>query len=412
MVFLDNSGHEIYAGPNLDLRAVFEGAVIDEEMGDRVYRTTGHLPSFLFTPAKLRWFQRHRSEAYDRIACVLPLADWLVWRLTGTAASEPTLACEAGLLDIQKREWCSALLNEMGLVSNSIPLLESGTVAGTVNDEAAAGTGLQPGTPVAVAGADTQCGLLGMGVSQIGQVGIVAGWSAPVQMVTAKPVLPPYALTWAGCHLDSATWVLESTCGDVGNSYRWLADTLWGRCDNAFQAMNRSASAVPVGSEGVAVFLGPTRMDVSNLGMRPGGLLFPVPLTFSDTGRGHLARASLEAVAYAIKANLAQLEEIAGAGAMDVTVGGGMTRTPAFVRILVDVLGREIKVSPTPDVSAVGANLCARTALAEYASLGEAAYSVRPRLRGVEPDPLSSAQYEELYERWVRLSEAMQGLEL
>ena len=57
VVFVDQSGREVYAGPNTDLRAVFEGAAIDEEMRDAVYRTTGHLPSFLFTAAKLRWFQ-------------------------------------------------------------------------------------------------------------------------------------------------------------------------------------------------------------------------------------------------------------------------------------------------------------------------------------------------------------------
>ena len=53
VVFLDSDGHELYAGPNLDLRAVFEGAAIDDELRDRVYRTTGHLPSFFFTAAKL-----------------------------------------------------------------------------------------------------------------------------------------------------------------------------------------------------------------------------------------------------------------------------------------------------------------------------------------------------------------------
>ena len=54
VVFLGADGRELYAGPNIDLRAVFEGAAIDVEHGDFIYRTTGHLPSFFFTPAKLR----------------------------------------------------------------------------------------------------------------------------------------------------------------------------------------------------------------------------------------------------------------------------------------------------------------------------------------------------------------------
>ena len=412
VVFLDKTVQEIYAGPNTDLRAVFEGAAIDEEMRDRVYRTTGHLPSFLLAPAKLRWFQLHRPDAYGRIASVVTLADWVVWRLTGALASEPTLAGEAGLLDVHRRDWCTALLDDMGLVSGSVPLVEAGTMAGAVTAEAYRKTGLPEGTPVAVSGADTQCGLLGMGVTQEHQVGIVAGWSAPLQMVTRRPVLSPNAKTWAGCFLDADRWVLESSAGDVGNSYRWLADTLFGGGEDAFSQMDKLAGAVPVGSEGAVAFLGPSRMDMTDLGMKPGGFLFPVPLTFSDLSRANLVRASLEATAYTIKANLQQIEELAGVQASEIMVGGGMTHTATWVKILTDVIGRELKVSPTPQVTALGAYLCARTALGKFGSLDEAASSVRPGLRSMEPDPLHSAEYQESYERWLHLAGEIQGLSL
>ena len=412
VVFLDHKGHEIYAGPSLDLRAVFEGGAIDEEMRDRVYQTTGHLPSFLFSPAKLRWFQLHRPDAYDRIASVLTLADWLVWRLTGTQASEPTLAAEAGLLDIKRRDWGTALLDDLGLVKNTIPMVKAGTMAGKVGAKGADDTGLARGTPVAVAGADTQCGLLGLGVSQNHQVGIVAGWSAPLQMVTQQPILSPEARTWAGCFLDSDHWVLESSPGDVGNSYRWLADTLYGESDDAFEQMDKAAGEVPVGSEGVVAFPGASRMNMASVGMRPGGFVFPVPLTYSNIGRGHLVRASLEATCYAIKANLEQIEELAGVHTGSISVGGGMTHTTTWVNILADVVGREISVSPRPEVSALGAYLCARTALGEFNSLEEASLSIRHRPQTLEPDPLRSAEYGDHYERWMELSGGLQGLSL
>ena len=412
VVFLDDAGHEIYAGPNLDLRAVFEGAAIDQQMRDRVYQTTGHLPSFFFTPAKLRWFQHHRPEAHGRIACVLTLAGWIAWRLTGVLASERTLAGEAGLLDIHRRDWCADLLKELGLTINTVPLVEASEIVGAVNRGASKETGVPEATPVVVAGADTQCGLLGMGMAHEHQVGIVAGWSAPLQMVTGQPVLSPSGKTWAGCFQCPGKWVLESSPGDMGNSYRWLADTLWGSGEDMFQQMDDLAHAAPLGSEGAVALLGLSRMDMASPGMRQGGLLFPVPLTFSEMGRGNLIRASLEASAYAIRANLEQIEELAGTQATDITVGGGMTRTKSFVRILTDVLGREIRVSPTPQVSALGAYLCARTALGDFASLDAAASSLRPRLQVRRPDPRDSAEYQDHYARWVKLSGQMEGLSL
>ncbi len=411
VVFLDEDGREVYAGPNTDLRAVFEGAAIDDQMRDRVYCATGHLPSFLFAPAKLRWFQHHRPESYNKIAAVLSLADWLVWRLTGNLAGETTLACEAGLVDINRREWCSELMSEMGLLNGALPLVNAGTMAGNVCGPAAQDSGLPRGTPVAVAGADTQCGLLGMGVTREPQTGIVAGWSTAVQMATSQPVLSPEGKTWAGCGLNPDGWVLESSPGDTGNSYRWLSEMFYKGYKDAFAEMDRLASSVPIGSEGTSAFLGPARMDISKLGMRMGGFYFPVPLTFSAPGPGHMARASLEAIAYAVKANLEQIEGLAGVAATDVTVGGGMTRSSTWTRILADVLDRELKVVASPQVSGMGAYLSACTALGEYGSLDEAAQEARTRLLSLEPDPLASAEYQDYYAGWLRMASDLQALE-
>ena len=409
VVFLDKTGDELYAGPNTDLRAVFEGAAIDEEHSDDVYRTTGHLPSFLFAPAKLRWFQNQRPELYGRIATALTLGDWAVWRLTGTLASTPTLAAEAGLLDIHRRQMCMELLGEMGLSTTEVPIAEAGTMVGTIGEKAASETGLTMGTPVAAAGADTQCALLGMGMAGEHRVGIVAGWSVPLQMVTAQPVLSPDAKTWAGCHLSRDKWVLESGAGDAGGSYRWLVDLACEQWEDRFTRADEMAGKIPVGSEDCLAFLGPSRMDMTNLGMRMGGFLFPVPLTFGEMGRGQMLRASLEATAYAIRSNLEQIEALAGFPAAGLALGGGMTRTRTFVRLLTDVIGRQIELSSTPQASAQGAYLCARTALGDFQSLEAAAQSVNLRLQSIEPDPLDSAEYQERYERWLRTSEELQS---
>ena len=77
-------------------------------------------------------------------------------------------------------------LDDLELINNPIPLVRAGTIVGYVTPSGAIDTGLLPGTPVAVAGADTQCGLLGMGILDNHQVGIVAGWTTPLQMVTEK----------------------------------------------------------------------------------------------------------------------------------------------------------------------------------------------------------------------------------
>ena len=413
VAFLDGRGREVYAGPNLDLRAVMEGAAIDDAHRGLVYRTTGHTPSFLFAPAKLRWFRAQRPEAYARIAAVLPLANWLAYKLTGDLHAEASLAADAGLLDVGSRRWCSDLMRTLGLSDNShVPLLQAGERLGAIGADMAEETGLDEGTPVAVAGADTQCGLLGLGVARAGQAGVVAGWSAPLQMLTAGPRHSARMSTWVGCYLTPGSWVLESTSGDTGNSYAWLAGTLWRGEPDAFSRMEMEARGEPAGSNGVMVMLGHSAMDMGHVGMRRGGIHFPVPLTMNAVTRGQIARAALEAVAYAVRANLEQAESVAGSAADSVAVGGGMVRTRLWVEILANVLGRAVMVPPRPQATASGAYLCAATALGDFGSLEEAAAFAAEDLETVEPDDLDTADYMGHYERWVEVREQTEAIEL
>ena len=404
VVFLDKDDRVLYAGPNTDLRAVFEGAAIDDAMGERVFGVTGRLPSFLFTAAKLRWFMQHKSDIYDKIDRVVTLADWLRWKLSGELVSEATLAAEAGLLDIRERRWCTDLFEELGVLSiGSVPIESAGTAIGLVRPEVADRTGIPAGVPVVLSPADTQCGLLGLGVARAEQVGIVAGWSIPLIMLTDTPMFDGGRRIWTGCYVDEALWSLESTCGDAGNSYRWLADTMWAGEARPFARMDTAAGDAPVGSDGVLAFLGASRMDMSKIGMRAGGFIFPVPMTFSGVGRGHLTRAALESIAFAMRANLEQLEDLGGVHASNIAIGGGMIATSSWVEMLPNVLGRPVKVASVPNVTAAGAYVTAAAALDGHDSLLDLAEATAAT-RTLEPKSVESAEYDDHYQRWTEMA--------
>lgn len=409
VVFLDEDGQVLYAGPNTDLRAVFEGASIDDAMGERVFEVTGRLPSFLFTAAKLRWFMQHKPDIYDRIDRVVTPADWLRWKLSGELVSEATLAAEAGMLDIRGRRWCGELYEELGIRKGvAVSLEKAGTVIGHIRREVANLIGVSNNVKVVVSGADTQCGLLGLGVSRVGEVGIVAGWSIPLLMITAAPVFDEARRIWTGCHVENGLWSLESTCGDAGNSYRWLADTMWTGETEPFTAMDSAAREVPAGSEGVLAFLGASRMNMSRVGLRAGGFIFPTPMTYSGLGRGHATRAALESVAFAVRANLEQLENVGGVPASKVAVGGSMIASPTWVEMLPNVLGRPVEAASTSNVTAAGAYVTATAALEGQESLLELA-ETSAATRTLKPSPVDSAEYEDYYQRWTEMGKHLEA---
>ncbi len=406
LAFLDADGNEIYVGPNVDLRAVFEGAELDEIHRDRIYGTTGHTPAFMLAAGKLRWFQIHQPDVYARIASVISLADWLAFKLSGEIASERTLAAEAGMLDLESGRRAEDLYLDLGMPLDRVGLTNSDDVMGRVTAQASEQTGLAPGTSVVTAGSDTQCGLVGLGATAPRQVGIVAGWSASAQMVTASPVISSTGETWTGVHAMANTWVLESSAGDMGNALRWLKDTMVGGGDEAYKELDELAASAPLGSDGARAYLGAGRMDMSNLGMRLGGIVFPVPLTVSRFGRQHVVRSALEGFAFAFRANIEQMERLVGGPATTMAIGGGMTQSMTFVRILAAVLGRPVKLGDDPRATAEGAALCARVATGQYHSI-EDAVSDAIGVTTVEPDALDIAHYDALYMAWIETDQTL-----
>ena len=408
LAFLDEAGRELYVGPNLDLRAVFEGAAMDQEHGRQIYRTTGHLPSFFFAPAKLLWFRNHRPALYGRITTVLSLAAWVVYRMTGELADEPALQGEAGLLDLRQRRVATSLMTQLGVESGWLaPPVQAGAAVGGISAAVSQRSGLAAGAPVALSGPDSQSGLLAMGMVEPGQVGVVAGWSAPVQMVTSKPVLDRRRRTWAGCHVIPGCWVLEANPGDTGNTYAQVKALVAPHLTH--ETLQSLAAEVPLGSAGVLAFLGPRPLPLHQPGLTPGGLLFPVPLTYQTMKPEHLVRATLENIGYAVRACLELLEAVAQLGATSVHLGGGMAQSSLFAQTLADVLGRTV-THHTAHVSGGGAALCAAVAAGRWTSLGEAAAAAGEHFTLVEPDRLNAAQYGDLFHRWQRLRQRLERM--
>jgi sugar (pentulose or hexulose) kinase len=410
IAILDAQGKTLFIGPNSDTRAFFEGQAIDEERGAEVYRVTGHTPSLLFAPAKLRWFREHQPKLAERAATVLSLDAWLAFQLSGARAIEAAAAAELGLADISTRSLAQNLLDSLGVPRITPPFVQSGESIGGVHPAAAKAAGLKAGTPVIAAGSDTQCALLGMGATGPGAIGIVAGTTAPAQMALDTPVFDEKTRTWSGLHCLNDRWVLESNASDAGAAYAWLVSMLFGSADRAnFSRAEELAKKAPARS-GTVAFIGPQAADMGNIGPKMGGMLFPLPLSIGGADRGRLLRAAKENLAFAIRANIELLEGVVGRQAGRIAIGGGMTQSALLCRIITDVANRELTVSQETEVAALGAAIGAAAGAGYYPSVRAAAGAMASQQKRLKPDALEAMEYAEAYEKWKGLAQGLDGL--
>ncbi len=403
MAFVDAGGDEVLSSPNIDARASAEGFAIDAAHGDVVYAATGHLPSLMLAPAKVRWLAANRPADAARVAHVLPLVDWLAMLLTGVPCMSRSLAAENGLLDVRSNELPASLLELLGIDARRIPPVSpEGTIVGTVMANAVALAGL----PVVLAGADTQCALVGMSALAPGDAGVVAGWSAPVQLVTASAVFDCERRTWTGLHVLPERWILESNASETGRAWEWLCGLL-GLAPLEAELL---ASTAASGAGDAMAVLGARAMNAAQMNAGMGALTMPLPLVMAAPDRSEVLRSVLESTAYAIRANLEQIETVAHVVTDRLRLGGGTSRSPLFAQILADVLDRDVIVAARAETSAVGAAIVASMAVGMHVSIDDAVAAMATGGTTLAPDARRSAEYEDYYARWCMLADAMARL--
>src|SRR4029434_9901068 len=135
---------------------------------------------------------------------------------------------ESGLFEVGARRWADDLIGSLGLPRHLFPeVVSSGTALGPLGKDAAAHLGLQPGIPVVAGGGDTQCGLLGAGAVDSGQIAIIAGSTMPVQQVLERGFVDAEARLWTSHHVVEGRWTLESNGGPSGDMTDWLGGGIY-----------------------------------------------------------------------------------------------------------------------------------------------------------------------------------------
>ncbi len=407
IVLLDQGGRPIYGGPNRDARGVLFAPQVEELLGeDRAYQITGHWPPWIFMPSRLYWFRESDPERFARIGKALMINDWLIHWLCGEAVAEPTNAGETMFFDIDARAWSRELLAAMEIDEGLMPrLAPCGTVAGTVKKDAAAATGLPAGVKVITAMADTQAALMASRVIEPGDCGIVAGSTAPVMIVMDESRRDPRHRMWFGAHPLAGKWVAESNVGDAGLIYRWYVEGHLGALAAAgaelYEKAEEWAEAAGVGAYGARAFLGPVIWDLKSMSPSvKAQLKLSYPVGPETAGPGNLARAILENIAYALRANLEQAAAVAGEPAR-VAMAGGMTRNKLFCNIAAAVLGRTLEIVPESEATAIGAAMAGFTGIGHYPDLAVASRQMTGYLQSLEPDPDEKDEYNDLFEEWM-----------
>jgi xylulokinase len=404
LVALD-ADHEVIRPAILwnDVRTTAQCRAIEERVGQAgLRRLVGNPALEGFTATKVLWLRDNEPDSYRRLHTLLLAKDYVRYRLTGELATEPSDAAATLLFDIRKGRWSAEMLAALELSPSILPpVVGSGEAAGRLAPAAAKELGLRPGVPVAGGAADNPAGALGAGVVEPGTLVSSIGTSGTIVAPTAEPRVDPAMRIHAMNHAVPTTWYLMGVVLSAGAALAWLRRSLAGpgAALPGYDSLLQEAAATRPGADGLTFLPYLTGERTPHADAHARGVFFGL---HAAHGRGHLVRAVVEGVTFALRDSLELVRGLGVKPTEAVAVGGG-ARSEFWRQMQADVFGVPIVTVGPGTGAAYGAAMLGAVAAGQF---DHASHAVKAWLRPVTrqyPDAAAAAQYAEAYSRYRQL---------
>jgi glycerol kinase len=318
---------------------------------------TGLILDPYFSATKIEWLLRNvdglAQRAREGRAVFGTVDAWMLFKLTGEFATEPSNASRTLLMDIGSGRWDPDLLGLFGVPERALPAIRpSCGDLGRTRADAFHGHAV----PVSGVAGDQQAALFGQRCLEpgLGKNTYGTGSFVLLNHGTSMPEPSPGLLSTVAWQIGrSTTYALEASIFVTGAAVQWLRDGL-GIIEQAAEteALAKSLDA----NDGV--YFVPALTGLGSPHWDPYARGTVVGLTRGAT-RAHLARAALEAMAYqAVDA----IDAMRGAGAEpleELRADGAATVNQWLMQFQADVLGVPVVVPEVAETTAMGAALLA-----------------------------------------------------
>ena len=352
-------------------------SALDEQAAQTIRSRAGLPPATYFSGGKLRWILDNVEgvrAAADRGEAIFGTIDtWVIWNLTGGRdggmhVTDVTNASRTMLMDLRTRQWDPDLLKLFDVPARMLPEIRSSA------DPAFYGVSRRSGP---VGGEVPICGDLGdQQAATVGQVCVAPGEAKNTYgtgnfmlLNTGRDIVPSKSgLLTTVCYQigsDDTIYALEGSIAVTGSAVQWLRDQLG--IISAASEIEALANSVP---DNGGIYFVPAFSGLFAPHWRSDARGAIVGMSRFNT-RGHLARATLEAICYQTRDVLDAMVKDSGVQLEVLKVDGGATVNDTLMQLQADILGVPVVRPVVAETTALGAAYAAGLATGVWSGLDD-----------------------------------------
>jgi len=387
----------------MDVRAKDEATQINQTKHEVLQHCGGEVSVEWIVP-KMMWLRNHNPKVFEQSKLIVEQQDYINHYLTGRWCSALNQAtCKSHYVKEMggfNREFFHGMgFNEFFDKAN-LDIVQQGDEIGTLRDTLCRQFHIRSDVRVYQGCLDAYTNMLGLGVCNSGETGIVMGSSFVHLALVDKPVFQDGIWGPYRDALIPGLTCLEGGQISAASITKWFLREFGVSGDNPYDTMAEEASKVPIGSDGLITldFFQGNRTPYKDPMAK--GVIYG--LSFSHT-RGHIYRSILECVAFgtrnvfdAIEGGTQSIHEIRGCG--------GVTLNKLWLQIIADVTEKPIILTKCSDKAGVlGGAITAAVGHGVFASFAEACDNMVLTTNEIEPSQSATNAYMEYYEQYKEL---------
>ncbi len=339
-------------------------------LSKKIQEKTGLIIDAYFSATKLKWILDHvpgaKAKAEKGELAFGTVDSWLIWKLTNGKlhVTDVTNASRTMLLNINNCEWDDELLKIFDVPKNILPQVKpSSEIYGTSET-------IAPSTEIPIAGiaGDQQAALFGQLCTQAGMVKNTYGTGCFMLMNTGTKAVTSQnnLLTTVAWKInDKVEYALEGSIFIAGAVVQWLRDGL----HFIHSSADVEALATQVKeTDGVYMVPAFAGLGAPHWNQYARGAIFGMT---RGTTHAHIARASLESIAYQTNDVLKAMEADSGISIKELRVDGGATANNLLMQFQSDILQVPVVRPKVYETTALGAAYLAGLAVGYWKSVND-----------------------------------------